>query len=313
MIKVGVTGADTPEGGELLRLLVLHPEVEIVSAYAPALAAHPVSSRHFGFMGCERIAFTSHFDSSSLDVAMLLAPVYSASDWAKLMSDNPSLKVIMTSSSDSLAEGFNSVPALGLSEVNRKTLVRGCRAAAVPDAVVSIVLTALYPLAMHLMLPKDINIRMSLPEDMMEALTNKEASLAGRWAEEILHRLQISQSSLTDLPSLEFTSSEGNRHMGMVLDLPSASPVEEVRRIYESVYDDHNFTFMTSGIPDPREVTATQKVVIGLEQQDDSTLRVRAVADSRMRGAAGDIVHVMNLLCGLYEKTGLDLKSSSFE
>ena len=59
---------------------------------------------------------------------MLLAPVYSASDWAKLMSDNPSLKVIMTSSSDSLAEGFNSVPALGLSQDTRQRMPCGRRA-----------------------------------------------------------------------------------------------------------------------------------------------------------------------------------------
>ena len=51
MIKVGIIGADTPDAGEMLRLLIHHPEVEIHSLYAPAWAGRMVASRHHGFMG----------------------------------------------------------------------------------------------------------------------------------------------------------------------------------------------------------------------------------------------------------------------
>ena len=58
MIKVGIIGAETPDAGELLRLLILHPEVDILSLYAPAWTGRMVASRHHGFIGEDIVNFS---------------------------------------------------------------------------------------------------------------------------------------------------------------------------------------------------------------------------------------------------------------
>ncbi|MDE5675381.1 MAG: N-acetyl-gamma-glutamyl-phosphate reductase, partial [Muribaculaceae bacterium] len=72
MIKVGIIGADTPEAGELLRLLINHPEVEVETLYAPLLAGRQVSSCHHGFIGERSMNFTDRLDLSKIDAVFIL-------------------------------------------------------------------------------------------------------------------------------------------------------------------------------------------------------------------------------------------------
>ncbi|MDE5652295.1 MAG: hypothetical protein K2I48_02355, partial [Muribaculaceae bacterium] len=146
MIKVGIAGADSRIAGEILRLCLHHPDVDIVSAYAPAYAGRSVASVHTGFIGEPRLLFSSSFDATALDVAFIMHPIYSDSDWAKLMSDRKDLRLIIFPGAESVAGALPSSPVYGLSEINRKPMVRGAREAIVPDCVASPVLVALYPL-----------------------------------------------------------------------------------------------------------------------------------------------------------------------
>ena len=90
--------------------------------------------------------------------------------------------------------------------------------------------------------------------------------------------------------------------------------LEEIEKIYEGIYDDHNFTFIThSSTISIKEVEGNQKCIITLSKPTADKILISAIWDGRMRGGAGDGVHIMNLMKGLYEKTGLSLKTSSYD
>lgn len=302
MIKVGITGGESAIAGELLRLLVNHPDVEIISIHSPKNAGKPIAGIHHGFIGEQRLLFTSHFDASALDVAFILHPLHTSSEWSKIMADNPTLKVILYSDSVDLGEGLDHQPLFGLSEINRKGLVRGARTAVLPHPSSTLSMIALYPLARHLMLPNDLCLKISLPDDLNNDRLQSESH------EEIKSNVSIAQSSYTGSLPIEYISSGRSRGMSVEFQLPCRTPLDELFKIYDSIYDDHNFTFMVPFDVDYNEVEGTNKCVISLTKPDEATLSVRAIADARMRGGAGEAVHLMNLMSGLFEKTGLSLK-----
>ncbi len=71
MIKVGIIGADKPDSGELLRILVNHPEVDVVSLFAPGMTGRQVTSCHAGFIGERAMTFSDKIDPSKLDVVFI--------------------------------------------------------------------------------------------------------------------------------------------------------------------------------------------------------------------------------------------------
>lgn len=307
MIKVGIAGADSPLAGELLRLCLRHPDVDVVTAYAPDKAGLPVSALHHGFIGEERILFTSNFDATGLDMAFLLTPIYSETDWMKLMADRPQLKLVLFN--DALNEGMRSAfdPVYGLSEINRKPLVRGARVASVPEPIASVLLVGLYPLARHLMLRDNLEINVYAPEDL---ITPEKLDVA---VKEIKFVLPQVQTSFNDEVTLKSFTSSSDRSMRIKLTLPVTTNLEEIFKIYESIYDDHNFTFMVPHPVSTAEVEGTDKILISLSKPTPETLQLDIVADPRMRGGAGEAMHLMNLMFNLHERTGLDIKTSAWK
>ena len=306
MIKVGISGAETPVAGELLRLCQHHPDVEIVTAYAPEKAGLPVSSVHHGFIGEERILFTSNLDATALDAVFLIQGLYSDSDWVNLLADRPQLKLIIfpQALSEGMIDAF--APVYGLSEINRKPLVRGARVAVVPNPLASPLLIALYPLARHLMLSGDIRVDIETSADLLS-----DSSLRQAVAEtsDMLQRIQTSfQGRIEFRPIL----SASDRTLRMKFSLPVSASLEEVMKLYDSIYDDHNFTYVVHHPVSQAEVEGTHKVIVSVSKSSAERLNIEIVADARMRGGAGEALHIMNLLFSLHEKTGLDLKSSAW-
>lgn len=87
--------------------------------------------------------------------------------------------------------------------------------------------------------------------------------------------------------------------------------IDTIRQLYEDAYSDHSFTFITDKQPDLKDVVNTNKCIIHLEKIDGKLL-ITSVIDNLLKGASGTAVHNMNLLFGLSERTGLNLKPSAF-
>lgn len=305
MVKVGILNAEKPLAGEVIRILINHPETELTRFVAPAYNGRSIASVHHGLIGEDSFNFTAEVPTDEIDFLIALNPdpyVISILEQVKDDEDKKLVSLFLPSEGDN-EDNYE----IGLSEINRKNLVRGARKAYVASPSVVASLVALSPLADFMLLNDDINIKVSLPKDIVESLNIEEDR---NLLEKIIKYRQPSFSSRINLEVMSNKDSE--RESSSRITFKSSLPIEEFEKIYDGVYDDHNFTFMTHGELNLKEVEGTQKIIMRLEKPDPENLEIDIINDARMRGGAGDIVHVLNLFFGLHEKTGLSLKPSRF-
>lgn len=296
MIKVGILGAATPLAGEIIRILVHHPEVELRTLHAPSLAGHPATSAHHGLWGEETLLFTEKADFPHLDVAIICEPSDVAKAAIEACGSNPEMRLIDLT-------GRYGPFEFGLSEINRKPLVRGARRASVPAPLAAVALIALYPFAAALMLNNDIAVT---------AEGSLGTSQPADDASTIEKRLAAVQNSFSSRVIIDDRSTGTDRGMRLRISFPSTLTVADACRLYDGIYDDHNFTFLTPRPVELKEVEGTQKCLVNVSKPDAGSILLDVVADPTMRGGAGEAVHLLNLLFGLHERTGLDLKVSTF-
>lgn len=302
MIKVGISGGDNQMAGELLRLLLLHPEVEIVAVYAPSLRGRALGSHHRGIVGETDLRFSDALDLEALDVLFITDP-----ELPLPQSIPDELKLIMIQNSDSCSlptqlKDVEFVP--GVSEMFRKPLVREARAARILPSPSSVALIILFPLALHLLLNDSLSLGISLPCYKKEGV---DKDLMKEELEGLLNKVQLSFSRINDI---HIENSDLLRTVSVEMELDCSVSEEEIERIYSQTYDDHNFTFLMRSEPASTEVAGTQKCLLYISKPSDGKIRVKAIADSFLRGGAGDAIHAMNLLFGLYEKTGLSFPAT---
>ncbi len=304
MIKVGIAGAETQSAGELIRLLLGHPDIVLSVIESPTHSGLSVSALHHGLLGEMPMLFSGVLDPSSLDVVFLCNSA-SILTLQELHSRFKKLRVIDLT--DRL--GINpeaSEAILGISELYRKPLVRGARAASISAPIPAVALIALYPLASHMLLNDKLFLNVEAPADICAPQVLQHA------ASVIKYRLETLQPSFNHTVEISASPWSHPRAIRLSFTLKCSLALEEIIRIYDNIYDDHNFTFIVSQPARPCDVAGTQKCLIALRKPDHRILEVDIVADCRMRGGAGDAVHVMNLLFGLHEKVGLSLKVSDY-
>ena len=89
------------------------------------------------------------------------------------------------------------------------------------------------------------------------------------------------------------------------------APLEEVQKLYAEYYKDAAFTHYVSKSPDMKQVVNTNKAVVYVEKYEDQLLMISCI-DNLLKGAVGQAVQNMNIMFGIDEKAGLNLKSSAF-
>lgn len=305
MIKVGILGAETPEAGELIRILKLHPETELSLLFSPELSGHKVTYFHHGLIGDDDLTFSSKIDFNGLDLLIGTNEIGSLNQIIENFLEKDNSKLILFPGIQ--IQHDDTDIHTGLSEINRKTLVREASVARLTSTAASPILITLAPLARYLLLNSEINIEITLPADQWEKVN---AGLLKEEIEEIIKKFQSSYSGTIILTKIPDSFSE--RSISVKIKMKNTLQLQDIKRIYDEIYDDHNFSFVTTSEINKSDVAGTHNVLISLSKPDPDTLEITTVADSRMRGGAGDAVHVMNLFFGLHEKTGLEMKASNF-
>jgi len=299
MLKTAIAGADAPVAGELIRLLVNHPEIDFHTACAPAHRGRRLCDVHYGLIGESDIRFSDSIDLANTDVLFICTDNSGLPDFHSLELAYPELRIIDVSPSRT----FENVP-YGLSEINRKEMVRGARSASVATAEAAAALIALYPAACNLLLPPGLSI---IIETDLEPTPGRVKALT----DEITTRLRITQSSFMTKPEIVFAKAPAPGIVAVTAEFASSLSVENALALYDAIYDDHNFTFL---IPDrqlpPVEISGTNRCIVTISNPIPGRLCINALLDGQMRGGAAGALHIMNLLCGLHEKTGLALHSS---
>ena len=322
MIKCGIIGGAGYTAGELIRLLLNHPDAELTFINSSSNAGNKITDVHGGLYGETDLVFTSELPLDSIDLLFFCT---AHGDTKKFMESHtvPENVKIIDLSMDYRIEGPEHDFVYGLPELNRRRICNA-RHIANPGCFATCIQLGVLPLAKHLMLNSDLHVNAitgSTGAGVKPSSTshlswrNDNISIYKPFTHEHLAEINQSLSQLQKSYSsrINFIPVRGNFSRGIFATTYIDCKIDlvEIRRIYEEYYDDHSFTFINYKNQDLKQVVNTNKCLIHLQKIDDKLLIISMI-DNLLKGASGQAVHNMNLLFGLEETVGLHLKPSAF-
>ncbi len=325
MIKVGIVGGAGYTGGELLRILVNHPEVSLAFVHSSSQAGKRIDAVHTDLLGDTQLSFTNSL-SDTIDVLFLCV---GHGDAKKFLETNPipdSVKIIDLSQDFRLTKHStfgNRNFVYGLSELN-KELLKPAQNIANPGCFATCIQLGLLPLASKNLLQTEVHINATTGSTGAgQSLSNtthfswRNNNLSVYKAFEHQHLAEIGEG-LTKVQNgfskaLNFIPQRGDFTRGILaaMYVETTLSIEEAYTLYNSYFQDAAFTHISKANIDLKQVVNTNKCIIHLEKHG-SKLFIVSIIDNLLKGASGQAVQNMNLMCGLDEKTGLNLKASAF-
>ena len=320
MIKIGIIGGAGYTAGELLRLLVHHPQAEIVFVNSTSNAGNKLYAVHSGLIGETELEFTNELPLDAIDALFICS---AHGDSRKFLDANtiPSKVKIIDLSTDFRDESNGFV--YGLPELNKQRILQANKIAN-PGCFATVIELALLPLAANGLLTNEVHINAitgSTGAGVKPSSTShfswRNNNISVYKAFEHQHLKEITQSITQLQPSfgkaINFIPVRGNFARGIFASVYTdcSLSLEEAKALYKNYYKDAAFTFVTDTNPDLKEVVNTNKCIVYLEKQGDKLL-ILSCGDNLLKGASGQAVQNMNLLFGLDEKMGLNLKNIAF-
>ena len=326
MIKVGIIGGAGYTAGELLRILVNHPEVEIVFVHSTSNAGNHLYDVHGGLFGDTELTFSDSYDLDAVDVLFLCSAHGKSREFWEQNACPEGLKVVdLAQDYRDESEGY----VYGLPEWQRDK-IRTARKIANPGCFATAIQLALLPLAHAGLLQSTVHVTAitgSTGAGVKPAATTHFSWRTDNLStykvfehqhlKEICRNLGIlsSHSGLDpeSLPQIQFVPMRGDFARGIFASVTVDTPLsgEEALALYQKYYADAAFTFVSDRPVDLKQVVNTNKAIVAPEVHD-GTLVVSSVIDNLLKGASGQAVQNMNLIFGIPETTGLKLKASAF-
>lgn len=320
MVKVGIIGGAGYTAGELIRLLLNHPQAEIVFVHSSSNAGNPVCRVHGGLWGETSLCFVADYDLSSIDVLFLCSAHGKSRAFWQENTMPEGLKVI------DLAQDFRDESdgyIYGLPEWQRER-IKGATKIANPGCFATAIQLALLPLASAGALRDEVHITAitgSTGAGVKPGATThfswRSDNMSVYKAFEHQHLIEIGRTLRTLQPSftneLNFVPMRGNFARGILASVYTECDLsaEEAKALYKEYYNDAAFTFVAEGDIDLKQVTNTNKALLSIAKHGNK-LHIVSVIDNLLKGASGQAVQNMNLICGFDEKEGLHLKPNAF-
>lgn len=320
MIKVGIIGGAGYTAGELIRLLINHPEVEVVFIHSTSNAGNAVSDVHGGLIGESELRFTDSYDLNAVDLLFLCsAHGQSRKFWEENVAP-ATLKII------DLAQDFRDESCgyvYGLPEVNRGRIATTSRLAN-PGCFATAIQLALLPLASAGLLTSQVHITAitgSTGAGVKPGATThfswRSDNISVYKAFEHQHLIEINRTIKGLQPSFEsainFVPMRGDFARGIFASVYTDCDLtaEQAVALYNDFYADAAFTFAVDRDIDLKQVVNTNKALVRVAKYGDK-LHIVSVIDNLLKGASGQAVQNMNIMFGFDEKLGLNLKPSAF-
>jgi N-acetyl-gamma-glutamyl-phosphate reductase len=324
VINAGIIGGAGYTGGELIRLLLIHPGVNISFIHSRSNAGQLVSSVHQDLSGETDLKFSDEI-KDIVDVIFLCLGHGESKKFLEQNKIADSIKII------DLANDFRLIPdskignrefVYGLPELNREQ-IKKAKNIANPGCFATTIQLGLLPLAKAGLL-KDVHTTgitgstgagqsLSATSHFSWRENNIQAykTLTHQHLGEIVQSLQQLQGK-TDI-NVNFVPWRGDFTRGIFISsqISCDLSLQELNNLYEAFYEGHPFTHITKEPVFLKQVVNTNKCLIQLEKAG-SLLVVHSVADNLLKGASGQAVQNMNLIFGLDETMGLKLKASMF-
>ncbi len=319
MYKVGIVGAAGYTGGELVRLLLNHPQVDLVFIHSNSQAGEKVTAVHKDLLGETDLEFTN---GEVPDVDLVFLCLGHGKSQAFLERHPLSQKTKIIDLSQDFRHQTSPEFIYGLPEAYRQDIIEA-RKVANPGCFATAIQLALLPLAKENALNSEVHIQAitgSTGAGVSPLPTThfswRAQNLSVYKAFEHQHLKEITETLANynpQVPELNFIPIRGDFPKGIFCTAYTTSPwsTEEALALYHSYYQGHPFTWVTDQAISLKEVINTNKCFIQVQHKKGKLL-ITSVIDNLVKGASGQAVQNMNLMLGLNETSGLQLKALGF-
>ncbi len=323
-VNVGVIGGAGYTGGELIRILINHPDAELTFVHSASNGGNPFYKVHKDLIGETEMTFTDQFDDSGIDVLFLC----SGHGQSKLFLDeNPvreDVKIIDLSQDFRINDASHSRPFIyGLVEAEYEA-IKSAANIANPGCFATCIQLGLIPLGKAGKLNSEVHVSAitgSTGAGQKPTATShfswRNNNLSVYKAFEHQHLLEIGQSikgwqAIFD-QEINFIPFRGNFTRGILASiyLDTDLTEQELIGLYTEYYDPYPFVYVSDENIDLKQVVNTNKGLIHVEKHGNKAFILSAI-DNLVKGASGQAVQNMNLMCGLDETAGLKLKPVAF-
>lgn len=322
-IKAGIIGAAGYTGGELIRLLLNHPNVSIDFAQSKSNAGVLVSHIHRDLIGETELQFSVSFHTE-IDVLFLCSAHGEAK---KFLSENklPNHLVVIDLSNDfrlkADAVSDEQTFVYGLPELNELQIQASNRIAN-PGCFATAIQLALLPLAQQQLLNEvyvtgitgSTGAGQSLSSTSHFSWRSNNIQAYKTLTHQHLNEIGETLTSLNGhQPEIHFVPWRGDFARGIYISATTTinTTFDEVLKYYQTFYQDAAFTHVSESMIDLKQVINTNKCIIHLEQVNNK-LVIHAAIDNLLKGASGQAVQNMNIRFGIPQHTGLALKATAF-
>lgn len=332
-IRVGIFGAAGYTGGELIRLLVNHPQAEMVFANSESNAGNYVADVHEGLYGDTDLKFTGDMPFDDVDVVFFCFGHGKSEAFMKEHDVPEKVKII------DLAQDFRLAPkeivhtqhptaeahdfVYGLPEINREQIAKAQHVAN-PGCFATCIQLGLLPAAKRGLLAKDISVNAitgSTGAGVKPGATTHFSwrtdnlsiykAFRHQHVPEIRQSLKQVQGHLE--ASIDFIPYRGNFARGIFATevVKTDADIDDIVKGYKDFYESQPFTHYVDKQLDLKQVVNTNKALVHCDKVDNKLL-ITCCIDNLLKGAVGQAVENMNIMFGIDETAGLRLKASGF-
>lgn len=322
MIKIGILGAAGYTGGELIRLLLNHPEAEIVFANSESNAGNLVADVHEGLLGDTDLRFTSEMPFDKVDVVFFCFGHGKSEQFLREHTIPAHVKIIDLAQDFRLAAPDNDY-VYGLPEMNRERIA-AAQHVANPGCFATCIQLGLLPAAKLGIVKGDIAVNAitgSTGAGQKPGATthfswrNNNMSIYKAFCHqhvpEICQSLKQVQGELD--AEIDFIPYRGDFARGIFATevVKTDMPIEQIVEAYKAFYKDAPFTHYVDKAIDMKQVVNTNKALVHCDKFGNKLL-ITSTIDNLLKGAVGQAVQNMNIMFGVEETMGLRLKAGAF-
>jgi N-acetyl-gamma-glutamyl-phosphate reductase len=317
-INIGIVGGAGYTGGEIIRVLINHPNANIVFIHSRSNAGNKIATVHTDLIGDTDLIFTNKIDTN-IDVVFLCVGHGEA---VKFLSENKfdAKTVIIDLSQDHRIA--NDTFIYGLPELN-KAQIKPAKNIANPGCFATAIQLGLLPLAQHNLIQSAVHINattgstgagQSLSNTSHYSWRSNNVSTYKAFTHQHLHEIKQSLFGLQNQEEeIVFIPQRGAFARGIIASMviETSTPLDTIKQLYTDYFATHPFVHLSETNIDLKQVINTNKCLLFIEQHQNH-ICIISIIDNLLKGAVGQAVQNMNIIFGLDETTGLKLKAVAF-